>query len=66
MVSLIVLTGSSGSSNDLNNMHIVPVVTIVGTAHLVRENAASGGIDSVWLVNNYVDPDIYCTVYQLD
>ena len=35
-------------------MHIVPVGTIVGPAHLVRENAASDRIDSVWLVNNHV------------
>jgi hypothetical protein len=30
-----------------NKMHIVPVGAIVELAHLVRENAASGGIDSV-------------------
>jgi hypothetical protein len=46
-----------------NKMHIVPVGTIVALAHLVRENAASGGIDSVWLVNNHVDLDTYWTVY---
>jgi hypothetical protein len=46
-----------------NKMHIVPVGAIVGPAHLVRENAASGGIDSVWLVNNHVDLDTYWTVY---
>jgi len=45
-----------------NNMHIVPIGAIVGPAQLVWANAASGGIDSVWLVNNYVDLDTYWTV----
>jgi hypothetical protein len=44
-------------------MHIVPVGVLVGPAHCVRETAASGGIDSIWLVNNHVDLDIYWTVY---
>jgi len=44
-------------------MHIVPVGAVVGQAHLVCENAASGGIDSVWLVNNHVDLDTDWTVY---
>jgi hypothetical protein len=44
-------------------MHIVPVGAIVGPAHLVRGNAASDTIDSVWLVNNHVDLDTYLTVY---
>jgi len=46
-----------------NKIHIVPIGAIVGPAHLVQENAALGGIDSVWLVNNHVDIDTYCTVY---
>jgi len=46
-----------------NRLHIVPFGAIVGPAQLVRQNAASGGIDSVWLVNNYVDLDTYWTVY---
>jgi hypothetical protein len=46
-----------------NKMHIVPVGAIVGLVHLVRENAASGGIDSVWHVNNHIDLDTYWTVY---
>jgi len=46
-----------------NKMHTVPVGAIVGPAHLVRENAASDRIDSVWLVNNHVDLDTYWTVY---
>jgi len=46
-----------------DKMHIVPVGAIVGPAHLVRENAASDRIDSVWLVNNHVDFDTYQTVY---
>jgi len=46
-----------------NKMHIVPVGAMVGPAHLVRENAASSGIDSVWLVNNHVDVDAYLIVY---
>jgi len=44
-------------------MHVVPVGPIVGLAHLVRENAASERIKSVWLVNNHVDLDTYWTVY---
>jgi hypothetical protein len=46
-----------------NKMHIVPVGAIVGPADLVWENAASGSIDCVWLVNNHVDLDTYWTVY---
>jgi len=46
-----------------NKIHIVPVGAIVGLAHLVRENAASGSIDSIWLANNHVDLDTYWTVY---
>jgi len=44
-------------------MYVVPVGAIVGAAHLVQENVALGGIDSVWLVNNHVDLDTYWTVY---
>jgi len=46
-----------------NKMHIVSIGAIVRPAHLVQGNAASGGIDSVWLVNNHVDLDTYWTVY---
>jgi len=46
-----------------NKLHIVPIGAIVGPAHLGRENAASGGIVSVWLVNIHVDLDTYWTVY---
>ena len=46
-----------------DNMHIVPFGAIVGPAHLVRENAASDRIYSVWLVNKHVDLDTYWTVY---
>jgi len=46
-----------------NKMYIVPVVAVVGPTYLVQENAASGGIDSEWLVNNHVDLDTYWTVY---
>jgi hypothetical protein len=47
-----------------DKMHMEPVGAIVGTAHLVGDNnAASDGIDSVWLVNNHVDLDTYWTVY---
>jgi len=49
-----------------NKMHIIPVGAIVGPAHFVWENAASGGIDSVWLGNTHVDLDTYWTVYELD
>jgi len=44
-------------------IHIVPVRAIVGPAHLVRENAASYGIDSVWLENDHAHSDTYWTVY---
>jgi len=46
-----------------NKMHIVTVGAVVGPVHLVQENAASGGIDSVWLVTNHVNLDTYWTVY---
>ena len=46
-----------------NKMHTVPVGAIVEPAHLVRENAALGGIDSVRLVNHHVYLDTYWTVY---
>jgi hypothetical protein len=46
-----------------NKMYIVPVGAIVRAVHLVWENATSGGIDSMWLVNNHVASDIYWTVY---
>jgi hypothetical protein len=46
-----------------NQMHIVPDGGTVGPPHLVRENAASGGIDCVWLVNNHIDSDTYWNVY---
>jgi len=46
-----------------NKTHNVPVGAIGGPAHLVWEKSASGGIDSVWLVNNDVDFDIYWAVY---
>jgi hypothetical protein len=45
-----------------NRMHIVPVAALVGLAHLVQKNAALGGINKVWLVNNHVDLDTYWTV----
>ena len=44
-------------------MQIVPGGAIVGPAHLLQENAASGGIDRIWLVNDHVDLDTYWTVY---
>jgi hypothetical protein len=45
-----------------NKMHIVPIAAIVWLAHLLWENAALGGMDSVWLVNNHVDLDTNWTV----
>jgi len=44
-------------------MHIEPVGANVGLAHLVRENAASDGIDSICLINNHLDLDTYWTGY---
>ena len=49
-----------------NTMNIVPVRAIVGPAHLVQDNDASGGINSIWLVNNHPDLDTYWTVCWLD
>jgi len=46
-----------------NKMHIVRVGAIVGPAHLVRENATVGAIDSVWLLHNYVNLDTNWTAY---
>jgi hypothetical protein len=43
-------------------MHIVPVTAMVGMAYLVPENAASGGLNSVWLVTTPADLDMYWTV----
>jgi hypothetical protein len=49
-----------------NKMHIVFVGAMARPAHLVRDYAASGVIDCVWLVNNHVDLNTYWTVYYLD
>jgi len=38
-------------------------IRVVKQTNLVRMNAASGSIDSVWLVNHHVDLDTYWTVY---
>jgi hypothetical protein len=46
-----------------NKMDIVPVGGIFGPADMVRKNAVSGGIDSVWVVNTHVDLDTYWTAY---
>ena len=48
-----------------DTMHIVPVGAICGPPHVVRENAASDRLDSIWLVNNDVDLDSYWTVYYV-
>jgi len=46
-----------------DKMHFEPVRAIVRLAHLVRENVASDRINTIWLVNNQVDLNTYCTVY---
>jgi len=46
-------------------MKILPVEGTVALAHLVRENAASDKINSIWLVNIHVDLDTYCTIYYI-
>jgi hypothetical protein len=46
-----------------NKMHLTPVGAIVRPTHIVRKNAASGGIDWAWHVINLLDVDNYCTVY---
>jgi len=48
-----------------DQMHRIPVGAYVGPAHLVRENAVSDRIDSVWLVNNHLDLNTGWTVYQV-
>jgi len=47
-------------------MHILPGGEMVGLAHFVRENAAAGCMDSIWLVNNHVHLDTYWSVYDSD
>jgi len=47
----------------MNKMHIVPIGACIGPANLVQESAESGGIDSIWLVNNHVYLETYWTVY---
>jgi hypothetical protein len=47
----------------MNKIHIVLVGAIVGLAHLLWENAASGSMEGVWPVRNHVDLDTYWTVY---
>jgi len=49
-----------------NILHVVSIGDVVGPAHWVRENAAAGSIDSIWLVNTQVDVNTYWTVCQLD
>jgi hypothetical protein len=48
---------------ETNTMHIVPIGAKVGPADLVGENAALGGFDIVWLVNNHLDLDTYWSEY---
>jgi len=43
--------------------HIVAVEAFVGPAYLVRQNSASDIINSIWLVNNHVDLNMYWTLY---
>jgi len=43
--------------------HIVLHEAIVGSRKLVRWNAELDRINTVWFVNNDVDPNIYSTVY---
>jgi len=45
-----------------DNLYIVPIAAIVGPGHLVQENVASGGINSVCPVNHPVDLDTNWTV----
>jgi len=47
----------------MNKMHIVSIGAIFGPSRLVPENAASGGVIGVWLVNNHFGSDTYWTVY---
>ena len=46
-------------------LHIVPVGAIIGPVHSKQENGTSDRSDSIWVGNNQVDLDSYCTVYQL-
>jgi hypothetical protein len=45
----------------INKLHLVPIAAIVGLAYLVKENAVSDKINSIWLVHNTLDLDIYWT-----
>jgi hypothetical protein len=45
-------------------MHILPIGSIIGPAHLVQENTSVGGINSVWLVHNNVNLVTYRTFYK--
>jgi hypothetical protein len=39
----------------MTKMNAVPVRAIIGLVHLLRDNAASSSINSVWLLNIHVD-----------
>jgi hypothetical protein len=52
--------------NKTNKKRIEPVGAIVGLAKSGWENAAAGGIDSVWLVNHYVNIDTHWILNQSD
>jgi hypothetical protein len=47
----------------INGMHNVPLAATAVPALVVRENAASGSINSPWLVINHGYLDTYWTVY---
>lgn len=44
-------------------MHIVPIVAIVVPEQMMLENNATGSINSIWIVNNYVNLNADWTVY---
>jgi len=47
----------------MNMMHIVPIVAIVVPEQMMLENNATGSINSIWIVNNYVNLNADWTVY---
>lgn len=47
-------------------MYITPVGAIVGLVNVIRKNAASAEIDSIWILNNHMELDSYRTVYLLE
>jgi len=59
------IDGFSQTVKQTSKIHYVPVRAIVALSNVERKNAASDTIDTVWLLNNRVDLDIYSSVDQV-